>query len=478
MTKKKSKGKRSLYVGLGLVAAILLIFMAFNQSFSVISTSEVKWGSNGQPVWVFYLSPDGNGEKIDFYSPNTDQMPTYKDDKVGEYIPQYDFSVTFDPEDVTCTYLLEEDTNFGDRIANFFRGLFGGEDFRFFEVSESFERSAPIKVTTSKNPQGKYIDGFAPKTSISFVDERDGKGNIYIQSQGGLMGKVDCVSTGGDLKVGQGQDTGELAYYFDEDSTGYRTERGSWSQVYESCVVSNDKTKLVCVHGDKGIPGVGTLTVTADADYLDYRYYPATVGKPKIVSVAAQDKIERNTYGSVLVTVENVGDNSGLFTIEGSGDITISPSANTVNLAADESKKLYFNIVAPNVGEDQDYTGTFKMCSNAQFSTTSCDEKDFKVTVTPGSSDTDYCGDNVCQLNENFNTCPSDCEQVTICEGNFMFVDEGNCRCEEGYTMQKDKLGRQFCEKSQYTEIVIIGVFLVIILAMVLIAIRTKGGKK
>lgn len=474
----RKKNNNQLYIGLGIVAALVVLFLAFSQSFSVISTSEVKWGSNDQPVWVFYLSPDGNGEKINFYSPNPEQMPTYKDDKGGEYIPQYDFSVGFDPEPVTCTYLLTQDTKFGDKVTNWFRGIFGNEDILYWDVSESFERSAPIKVTTSKNPEGKMIDGFAPKTSISFVDGRDGKGNIYVQSQGGLMGKVDCVSTGGTLKVAQGQDSGKVDFYFDEDAYGYRTVRDSWQTVYESCSLTNDKTKLVCVHGEKGLPGVGTLTVTADADFLDYRYFPPTVGKPKIVSVAAQDKIQKNTYGSVAVNVQNVGDDSGLFTIEGLGDLTISPSVNTVNLASDEEKKVFFNIVAPSVGEETDYSGTFKMCSSSQYSTTSCDEKDFKVTVTPGKADTDYCGDKVCQLNENYNTCPQDCDQTVTCEGNFMFIEEGVCRCEDRYSMQKDKLGRQFCEKDSMTELIIVGAFMVLILLMVLIKIKMKGGRK
>lgn len=477
MAKNNKKNKSWIY-GIGIFAALLLIFMAFNQSFSVLSTSEVKWGSNGQPVWIFYMSPDGNGEKIDFYSPTPDQMPTYKDDKGGEYVPQYDFSVRFDPENVTCTYTLSKDNKFSDKVSNWFRGIFGNEEIKYWDVSESFERNAPIKVTTSKNPEGKYIDGFAPKKSISFVDGRDNKGNLYIQAQGGLMGKVDCISTGGTLKVAQGQDTGKVDFYFDEDAYGYRTVRDSWHRAWESCVISNDKTELVCTHVEKGIPGVGTLTVTADADYLDYRYHPPTVGKPKIVSVAAQDKIQKNTYGSVSVVVKNVGDNKGLFSVESTGDITVAPSVTTITLDKNQEKKIYFNIVAPNVGKDQDYTGTFKMCSNSQYSKTTCDEKDFRVTVKPGKTDSEYCGDKVCQFNENYNTCPEDCEPVLHCEGNFMYVDEGVCRCEDGYSMQKDQLGRQFCEKNEYTELIIVGVFLVIILLMVLIRSRMKGGRR
>lgn len=468
---------RARTIGIGILAIALaaILILQVAQPFSILAATQVNVGEDGKPTWVFFLAPSGSGEKIQFFSESPSDMPTYEDPRGGEWVPQFDFVVEFEPEDVTCTYFLEDNTRFSD--ANFLRRIFGLEDNRVFDVSESFERSAPIKVSTNKNPEGKIIDGFAPQTQVSFTDGRDDEGIIIIQAQGGLLGKTDCISTGGDLAVAQGQDTGKIEFTF-QNEQGARAPRDDFKIAYDVCEITEDKTELICTIGERGLPGVGTITVTADGEFLDYRYFPPTVGEPKIVSVITQAEIQRNTYGSVLVNVKNVGDDAGTFTLEGQGEITIVPSILSVMLEKGQEKEIRTSVIAPNVNEKQKFSGSFELCTVSQFAGKVCDSKSFSLDVLPDEAPGARCGDGICQLNEGFSTCANDCKQVATCDGNFEEVIEGNCRCIDGYDRVKDDFGREFCEESQTDNLIIFLAVVAAILFMVFIRLSMMNKKR
>lgn len=474
MAKRKNN---QLYIGLGIVAALVVLFLAFSQSFSVLSVSEIQLGADGKPQWVFFIRPSGEGESIEFISPSPEKMGEYDDNKGGTYVPQQSFKIYMEPEQIECRYDLTENKDLLDGLSDWL--VFWKEDSEYYAVSESFERVAPIHVKTSKSTETKIIDGFDIGKTLTFSDQRDGDGKIIIQTQGGLIGNQDCVDTGGDLAVTLGKDTGTLKFWFDKDprdSYYSRYERPEWSRDFE-CSVTDDKNQMICKRGITDI-GSGTLTVTADAEYLDYRYYPPTQGEPKIVSINSQVEIQQNTYGSVMVTVKNIGDNSGIFTLEGTGGLNIVPSSTTVSLKAGEQKQVSFSMIAPQVSTETNKEGSFNMCSTGQFSSSDCDSKSFSVSVSTEKPKTDYCGDKICQLNEDYTNCPSDCYNVPTCNGNYMEIDNGICKCEDGYKMVVDKFGREYCTQKLSPILLIAGIFLVIILLMVLVRMKMKGGRK
>ena len=457
----------------GSIVILLFIAIYFSQSLSILGVSNIQLGKDGKPQWVFFVRPSGEGEEITLFSPNPDEMGTYEDNKGGTYVPQYEFRIYLEPQQMTCTYDLYENEDWFDSVTDWIK--FWEEDFEYYAVSESFERSAPIKITTSKSTEPKYIDGFETGKTLTFNDQRDGEGKITIQSQGALAGKYDCVGTGGDLAVTLGKESGQLQYWFDKDPRDAqlsREERPSWSRGYE-CDITQDKTQLICKRGITDL-GSGTLTITADAEYLDYRYYPPTQGTPKIRSISSQAILKQNTYGSIKVVVENIGDNAGLFTLEGTGEITIVPSTTTVTLSPGEKKDVYFSMIAPQVTTQSTKEGSFKMCTTDQFGSSTCTSKDFSVKVTKEEPDSDYCGDNICSLNEDYTNCPTDCGNVPTCNGNHMLIEEGLCTCEDGYSMTQDEFGREYCTQSITPIIIIVGIFIVIVLFMVLIKKRRR----
>lgn len=460
-----------LMVVLALAGAVVYSLLS-TQSLSVLSLSQVKLGSNGKPYWVMQLAPSGAGEKVQFFSPAASNLETYTDLSGGKYVPQYDFWVQFDPAPITCTYALQDDTRLSTKLLNYL-GVFD-ENVQTFDVGELPERSAPIRVTTSKNPVAQSIDGFSPRQQISF-NAVDG-GSLIIESQGGLAGKIDCVDTGADLKVIQGQTTGRTSFITDK-STGiieHGSIRDAFKQNYKSCEITSDKSKLVCVLGESGTAGVGTITVTADAEYLDTRYYPPTMGTPKIVSIVAQSEIQKSSYGSAEVTVKNTGEADGVFLLRGTKGMTILPSVQTVRLASGDSSKLYLQLVAPDVSNDKSVESTLEFCSTSQFSAASCDTSTFKVDVRVKGGDAPSCGDAICQVSENYQTCPNDCAQVRVCEANHMKLESGVCRCEAGFHIMEDEIGAEYCAADTGNALIIIGVFVVIILLAVAIKLSRR----
>ncbi len=457
---------------LGILLALLLIA---SQQFSILGVSQISMGPDGKPQWTFYLRPSGEGEKMVFYSPNPSEMGSYSDSSGGKYVPQDDFYIAFYPHPTTCTYGLVENTDWRDSVNNWFKDIFGAEKVRYYGVAESFERSAPIDIKLSKTEKMQKIDGFNIGEMIMFNDDFDSKGALAVQAQGGLVGKFDCADTGGDLAISVGQDTGIIRYWYDKDARDdsfSRLSRDSWSSVYDVCEPSADKTRLICTKGYQSL-GSGTVTVTADADYLDYQYYPPTEGEPQIVEVAAQAEVKQNTYGSVKVIAKNIGDSAGVFSITGSGGVSIFPSVTTVSLKPGEQMPVMFSVIGPMVNKDTAVAGKFEMCSLGQFSTPVCDSESFGMTVTVATPKSEYCGDKLCQVNENFNTCPQDCDQTPTCDGNHMEIQSGSCVCVEGYEMQEDALGRQFCEESvDLTMTLIILGFVFMFLAMIAVKMR------
>lgn len=469
-------------IAIGIVVVMLfgIIGLLAQQSGSLLSVSKPELGSDGKIYWTFFLASGGQGERIQFSSPSPKDIDAYTDKEGGKTVAQRAFWVQFDAQQPTCTYSLERINKPLDGVVNYIKNRFGAEIVYHYTVSEGFTQSAPIAVTTSKNTKPQYMDGFDRTSRLEFTDGRDGKGTIIIQAQGGLVGTNPCIATGGDLKVAEGQDFGTLEYYT-ENEQNVRSERTSWERAYSSCTITDGaKQDLICT--PKGSPGVGTVTVTADAEYLDARYYPPTQGKPKITSIDADAQVRGGTYGSIVVKVKNVGTDSGTFALRADSPLSIIPASTIVTLRPGEEQTVGFNVVGKSVNEDTKQEVEFSLCTTEQFSGSTCASKKTAITLTPGTVEGARCGDNQCQITETSSTCPNDCENVKQCDATAhlrLDVGRGACVCEEGFNLQQDNLGRTYCQESAQissASLIAAGIILVIILGMV--ALKMNKGKK
>lgn len=463
------KKKTNLIWGFGLAFFIIAIMiMSISQPFSVLSTDEVKIGADGQPKWVFFIRPSGSGEEIKFYSPTPEEMPEYVDSEGGRYVPQFDFSLSFKPEPIVCEYSLYDNSISRDQIIDFI--AFWREDSYYFGVFEDFERHAPIVVKSSKSTDEVTIDGFEIGHTISFEDERDDGGDLIVEVQGGLVGTTDCKFPN-ELAVTVGKESGEVRYWEDRDprdASYSRLENDDWLRNYD-CEVSVNNNKLVCTRGLTDI-GSGLITVTADAEYLDYRYYPPTVGKPKILSIENQAQVESGSSGSILLGVQNIGDDAGVFTIKAKGTrLTLNPGFTTISLEENEKMQLPFTVVAGTVDELTEVSGEFEMCTSSQTQAASCDSRDFNIEITTDKPENAYCGDKVCDLFETSQNCPSDCESTeSQCSGNHMNLELGVCVCDDGFKMTSDEFGRMYCKEDLTDAFMIYGIAGVVLLGLIL----------
>lgn len=302
--------------------------------------------------------------------------------------------------------------------------LFGLKKYEYYLVSNP-ERIAKIRFSDSYG-HVKVVDA-TESQSFSLVDG-DGKGEVVISTYGQTVGKSDCP------------ESSNVAVIFDADGVNYffvdKSDLENKISQYAGLgglgdflnkIFGNDKVRsntlftssfdgTVGVSSDRsgvlGVKKTGEVfwTLSADADYFDAVpvYTPGLVGDPS-VSVSAVDTLKGGT-SSVKVTVKNKGNfkADALLSMSVSQG-SISPSSRSVSINPNGASYTFTWNVGTSVTSSAKVT--VLACSSSQFDGSNCDSASDSIRVTETKPSV-FCGDGVCQSNEDSNTCQVDCPFV------------------------------------------------------------------
>ena len=397
MVKRKNKSKKIL-IGIGVVILVVAMFFVIsNVSQSFFSVSEVSVGVDGKVYWLLTASANKIDEGYVFsYSPED-----YTKSDGTEVLPQESLTIAITKEDSGCEYGVEKKE---EKI------LFGLRTFEYY-ILKNPERFANIKITDG-NGNSQVLD--ATLIDSATIKDDDGEGEITIETQGILAGKVDCpdyenvaiVEGDGSFGVLERRD---LESWLDGVSffpslTDLLQDVDQNTQFISSFQnpPSFDRTKLV---GELNI-GNGVFTITADQDYFDsVVLIPEKEVIPKIQDIIIPSKIQQDEDSTMKVLVSNLEDTSGTIIVSvESDDASIIPSSTNVQIT-DEKEIVYTMKTSDNVGNSE---VCVEACSISQFGSSVCDSecKSFEITKEEPK---EICGDNICQEFESETTCPEDC---------------------------------------------------------------------
>lgn len=388
------------------IGGLLLIFVfpQFTQSVLALSNIQVE---DGKAYYTWYASANQPGEQYTFtYTPRTytegDLTITPKDSLV----------IAINPGEPICTYQTTKQTKdiryLGIKVGTFTYYTLGNP-----------AKSIDVKIADAKTNKEYTLDG----TSVSSltIKDSDGDGSLVVQTQGLLSGKYNCPDND-NVAIAVKKD-GTYDYVYKNDLDNFISSLNSWSlttaysnlrNVDLNTGFTSSFEETVKFDGDEvsGIINFGypTFTITADSDYFDATYYTQPkLPEPKIgtINLANEVKADGSSSGSVLI--KNNGDEGLVYLKIDSDDFSIGSYSSNFNL--DNEKTIYFTIKAPNSELCGDIY--FEVCSTSQFTSSSCDSNTAKLCSVMDQKDvSEYCGDGICQSNENFNTCQSDCKQI------------------------------------------------------------------
>jgi len=218
--------------------------------------------------------------------------------------------------------------------------------------------------------------------------------------------------------------------------------------------------------------------VTADKDYFDAEpvVVQAPVAKPQIIDTLCPT-LTAGYESSMKVIVKNTGTRGDIEVEVDAADISFTPDVKSSNVNTGEQKTMYFVMKPANVKKDTRYTVEIRASSSAQLGesytdTTTCTGTIKPIGIVPPKH---VCGDNKCDDNENYQTCPKDCkvEQCDINKLERFDEDSGKCVCYEGLSRDENNI----CSTSTSNlALYIIAGFVVFIFVVILIT-RTGNNK-
>lgn len=409
---------------------------------SILSLSKVSVGEDGKAYWVYTASANKPNENFIFTA-----TPTKFTEPDGTQVtPTQGITIVTSRSDGNCVYQTS-------KISRFI-----GADYYILRNPEKV-----INVTFADgNNNIKTIDGTVVQ-SVSFADP-DGKGSVTIETQGYLSGKYNCPGYENVALIKQKDGTIKFYYKSDLESasafdltqllirsiTGYPINTQFTSTM--TSTPTFDGNRIV---GQIPLGNV-VFTITADQDYFDSLVYiPPKQTDPKIDSIETPSEITKDGTSSMIVKISNQNSNSGTIAISTESSVfSVQPSQTNAELSTTQISSS-FTIKAPNAVK----SGNIKVtaCSVDQFSSTqNCDSKTVSIDVVSGGVNT-FCGDNICQSNENFNTCSTDCKSQTTTE------QQNECKWyQDNYTTKFLWFNSEGCRLSLW--IVIVTVLTIVLL--------------
>lgn len=450
---------------------------------SILAVSQVYVGGDEKVYWLATGTASNIDEGYTFnYKVGTNVNDYTKND--GSIIkPQQSMSLYISKQDSYCYYRLTKNV--------FKKQVLGITLWEFnYYILNNPDRIANILLKDS-NGITKTISG-TTQTTATFADT-DGKGQMTVQSQGLLSSNLDCPNyenvaifidnTGGIKTTYRSQVDSviqtnpafisELFAFFIQDISQKTTQN---NQFLSSFSTSEINLENAFYKGDINL-GSAVFTVTADQDYFDSVVFtPSAEVKPFIYDIQYPSTVQIEKSASINVVLRNRESSSGYVTVSAEPNgFSISPLETSVLLS--NEKNVYFTASAGNqIGQGNI---KFTVCSQSQFGSSVCDSETIYIAKI-SSQPTEYCGDGICQTNENYNTCSADCEYIPG-EDNETIVCEW---WQEPYTTTKLDYGflgwrkifnnpithiESGCKTSGYIYLLIFGgIFIVIITILVL----------
>lgn len=386
-----------------LIASVFVVLIntgLISQSVLSISPVAVERGDN--VYWVYTGSANNLNEKVTFIG----RKPSnYETNDGTEIRPQKGLEVSISKKQNSCIYRVDKQT-----ITKFF--FFDWE----YYILNNPEREALIDVTSEDN-QKATIDGTVVD-SVTFRDN-DGRGEVTLETQGILAGKVDCANyenvalydDGGGIRFVNRNDLENRISSF--NILGGLT---SWLNTIQDEVRTNSQfvSSFTNIGFDgkkvEGLLNFGNVvfTITADQEYFDSVVYtPPKITDPRIDDILIPDAIKADGTATMRVIISNrdSGTEGNILVTAQSDSASITPSSTNVLLR--NNVEVNFNIKVDNrVKNNQDLT--VEVCSKSQFGGENCDRETVSFDIIADTPD-EFCGDNICQASESKTSCAVDC---------------------------------------------------------------------
>lgn len=480
---RKFKGTRIGLFSLLLAGGLIMIFyLAVQQSVLSVSSVSVQ---DGKVYWVFQGAADNIGESAVTFSQKPSNYTLSNGDVVA---PQTPISLTFSKGDAYCKYAV---TKTSRKYLIFF-------NYEYYILNNP-DRVINVNV---KDGNGKTITLDGTESSQGTFTNSNG-GSATIQTVGAFQGKNDCpnynnvaiTSNSNSFNIVNRND---LENYISsiklniDISSALSANKIRQSTDFISGFSSTPSFDGQFVKGNLANLGNAVFTITADQNYFNSVVYtPPVEIKPKITSIDIPSNVQQDSSSSVKVGIKNNQANSqGSMTVTATGSgIGISPGSQTAALK--DSTDVYFNAKAQNsVGS---YSVTITACSQNQFAQNNCDTKTQTGNIVANQPAT-YCGDKICQSNENSNTCATDC--FVVKDNQNLTTTTTSCKFYESpYTAQSNDYGFLYykawfpganptvvtttgCKTSGWVYIVITIAFISVLIFIIFVKFKPKRRRR
>jgi len=488
---KRNLGYASLLLISMALVIVLLAFSSLNKGgdkpLSIIALSEVTvYG--GKVYWVATGTADSLDSGYSFYYlPSAHTLPD------GTTVtPQDSLSVLIKTQDKKCTYLLQpkSKTLYSIPIIPYVWYY----DWTYnYKVLYNPAKSFLIKVTPNR---GNVITMNGATQDSKDIHDPDGNGKVTVSTLGALGTAYNCpessdiavIHSGGDSKIiskselendldslpdsllgiiinwllGLGPDPVTVFFTEYQENFAFTSSFEIYPAITDSSITGSK---------DMGNP---VFTITADQDYFNSVVYsPPTSADPYIDNINIQDT-QSGSSESFSVKVKNHDSTPGnvILTVS-SPHSTINPSSQNFLLTTSSTKYLTISSDVFSVRTSDPITA--EVCTTNQFGDNKCDSKTVSHYIIPDSPP-HYCGDGVCDANEDATTCPTDCHFPTNCskESEVCASDSDCCprlscqndvcvtstECEGCWSWLKDKMNMELtCSKPSWWSIPVIGWF-------------------
>ena len=445
-------------VVIGIIVVLLLvgligagIYYGQPTSQSILSFSNVE-EIDGKLFWLVTASANNIDEGVNFLY----RSPNARVNSAGDTVePVKGMSLSISKESSRCEYQTTKNTK---------SYSFGVFPFKVSGSVDYYTLGNAQRVADVKFKEGGDVSSIIDATVVDTIvlEDSDGEGEIVIQTQGLLAGKVDCPEVENVVVVVA--NNGEVAYLKRDLFLGLEdsllpgiasgsTDESIFNSVFTSAFDSQPEfVSLNLVKGDIPI-GNGVFTITADQDYFDSVVFsPPKPVNPKIENIFVSNEIANDASSTMQVEVINLEDNSGTIRISASSSSDINVFPTSKNEILNDIIKVAFTLKSSDNAGDE--VVSIEVCSTGQFSSSNCDSESVSIRILEKDDPLpeERCGDGDCQSSETKATCPEDCLELGGGNG----IDDGDCKAivlvEKTFLTGEVSIPNVFCEINKLVE--------------------------